>query len=241
MKDTIKNMELLLVRINKAVFGKRGTTGELRSLISSYSSLCKSLAQEDNCNDVVANLSLQIPQLDRIKRNIKNEKLPSIINSGSYNHVEVQRFTQILELLDSTILSASNFMDNDDVLSSANTFLVDELLETSIKTGTLVTFYDESYRRVGKTTALIKKACELDAVLIVSTSSEAEVVRESAKALGLNPYVTTAKNAFHSPYHIDNKLQSVGYLVDELVSKDDLHLLTQQGYKLLGGFKRIVI
>lgn len=109
---------------------------------------------------------------------------------------------------------------------------ITEALEMSIRLRALITLVDEQYRGYGKSTALGKKAIELDAVVLCADRS----THESMKNLGY-PYKLVSNN-----FTINDSLYGsrVPFLVEEGVSVMVIRNYIDQGHEFLGGFARIM-
>lgn len=235
-QTSIKNMELVLLEIRRNVMTKGSDTRAPKTLIHSYLTLLKEFERMsgDEQQSVVGSLGVQADQLQIIKRYIKEDKMQELFKLNDY--VGINNYATVLDKVAQALDSIG--VPNRSLYTPSK--LIEDLLEHSIKTGVLVTFFDETHRGMGKTTALIKKAAELDAVLVVGLQAQAKQVQNMALEMGLSIRAISGINAtttMDDQYR--HKMKENGYLVDELVSIEDLRSL--KGYKLLGGFNRIVI
>lgn len=123
---------------------------------------------------------------------------------------------------------------------------VNEILDFSLKSKTLITFLNELYKDTDKTLALINKANELDCTLLVGLGKYKEV-EKMVDDMGIKVRVAScARDAVRPPFQADrydfnNRLQANvfrnGFIVDDSV--DEKTLLTFKNFKFLGGFKQI--
>jgi len=104
-----------------------------------------------------------------------------------------------------------------------------QLLELSIEMGTLITLTDEQLRGLGKTTAIIETANELNAVVVVTSSSYHSAHGWKIKNLAVISNVESCRGL---------RLGS-DFIVDEGVDDEIIKELIRNGNKLLGGFKRL--
>jgi len=234
MENTIKNMELVLLEIRKNVMTRGSDTRVPKTLIHSYLTLLRDFDRMDKVRKRLqyGSLGVQAEQLNIIKHYIKDDKMQELFNTHDY--VGINNYATVLD----KIGQALDAIGEPERSLYTPSKLIEHLLNHSIQTGTLVTFFDEAHRGMGKTTALIKKVHELDAVLVTGLSTQARVAQDIAENMGLNVNIASAKEAATLAQH-QKKMKENGYLVDELVSNEQLRSL--RGYKLLGGFTRIVI
>ena len=234
MENTIKNMELVLLEIRKNVMTKSSDTRVPKTLIHSYLTLLRDFDRMDKVQkqSLYGSLGVQADQLHIIKRYIKDDKMQELFNANDY--VGINNYATVLD----KIGQALDAIGEPERSLYTPSKLIEHLLNHSIQTGTLATFFDEAHRGMGKTTALIKKAHELDSVLVTGLSTQARVAQDIAENMGLNVNIASAKEAATLAQY-QQKMKENGYLVDELVSNEQLRSL--RGYKLLGGFTRIVI
>jgi hypothetical protein len=237
MENTIKNMELIL---DKALLelSTNGNIQAVKTLMNTYRTLLAPLSYQTVSGKYLDTFRSQKILLTELKSSI-DEKISSKINHQDYKSADnlaiaSDRVAKSLGELATLKFKASHTIEIkqhivDDVIN--------ELLELSVKSGTLITLHDEMHRGMGKTTALIKKAHELDAVLIVGLPTQMRYVSDLAKEMGLSVSVATTREASLTQYR--NKMNENGYLVDELLDKEVLTKL--KNFKLLGGFQRIVI
>lgn len=119
-------------------------------------------------------------------------------------------------------------------IPKVKTNLAEELLELSIKHGVLMTALNNDTRGIGKTVALIKKAHELDATIVVGTVSTKHWVKLTAKELGLEVdcvYFNSVESAQGS--------RLGKFLVDDTTPNIIVVTLIDQGNTCLGGFNTI--
>lgn len=105
---------------------------------------------------------------------------------------------------------------------------VKELVELSLRTKTLITLVKNQHRGFGKTTELVKKAVELDAILLVGYSSLARDLHEAGY-----PVMHLQKANFARGRRLGK------FLVDEGVSPEVIKELVDNGNEFLGGFNRL--
>lgn len=103
---------------------------------------------------------------------------------------------------------------------------IKNMLEMSLNTKTLVTLVENQYRGFGKTQALVEKAKELDATLVVPQH-----------ALRHYPSTIDVIGA-GSGYSLRGKIFKNGFLVDEGVNRDVIREMSMCG-EFLGGFARL--
>lgn len=106
---------------------------------------------------------------------------------------------------------------------------VKELLETSILTKTLITLVNNQYRGFGKTRALIEKAEELNATLIVP---------RILKQYYIDYLPESQIKCYVSPEQVRGLILPNGFLVDEGVDPKVIKELSRYN-KFLGGFNRL--
>lgn len=112
---------------------------------------------------------------------------------------------------------------------------IEDLLDLSIKTGTLITLAQDQLRAIGKTSMIIERANELGATVVFSNKHMYDYVR------GWNPEVRHSSNIAYVPSTEYAKgIRFVkGFMVDEGVDDRIIKELIENGNKLLGGFKRL--
>lgn len=235
MENTMMNMTLILEEMEKGL--KNGNTSSVKTLANTYQTLFKK-AQHEIYSDVkgsgkwIIDFSAHRNYLVRLIE-LSDKELTSSIVGG--RHKDSNDIATILDKLNRSIRDIGYFSPKRTIVTKKEfsvSQLTQDLLDLSIKTGTLVTFYDETHRGTGKTTALIKKAYELDAVLITSLKTQAKYTEMMAQEMGLSITVI-------SIYDVRGRRMENGYLVDEMVDLKELNNLKE--YKLLGGFNRVVI
>lgn len=242
MENTIKNMELVLTEMKTSL--ENGNIQSVKTLANTYLTLFSRVRREFNESGKTVGMYLS-PILDhrgKLERLAKqcDEKLTDSVVKG--HHKDSNDIAVTLERIDKSIrdigyitpIKKAKVEERKEFPVSKE---IEDLLNMSIKTGTLITFYDEVHRGQGKSTALIKKAAELDVVLLVRFESSAKSFRKHAKDMGLN--VVIASTSELSLSQNMKKAKSKGYLVDEMVEIKFLKRL--EGCKLLGGFTSTLI
>ncbi|MGG0667870.1 hypothetical protein ABE073_04990 [Lederbergia citrisecunda] len=236
--QTIKNMELILNEIEKGI--KEGHVSSVKTLSDAYNNLLNEIKRVIYTN--VKGMTAEIISIFDHKKIIENllnkanEELTSAIVLG--HHKDSHSYTIILERFNRSLRGIEEFKDVVSSFKNKKEFKVDktiqDLLDLSIKTGTLVTFYGEVHRGKGKTTALIKKAHELGAVLLMELDAQAKYAKELADEMGIHVYAVS-KRDFGLPQY-RRIMKETGYLVDEVA---DTSTINQKDFKLLGGFQKI--
>ncbi len=232
--QTIKNMELILLEIRKNVMTKGSDTRASKTLIHSYLTLLKSFERmkgTEITQEIQSKLGVQADQLHIIRNYIKEDKMQELFNLSDY--VGINNYATVLDKIEQALQSIGKPKRS---LYTPLT-LIEELLEKSIQTGTLVTFFDKTHRGMGKTTALVKKAHELDAILLVGSDIHAKCARDIRDNMELHTSVATLRDMVLHQNKV--KIKEKGYLIDETFQIDHLNKL--KGYKILGGFTRIII
>lgn len=242
MENTIKNMDLIIEEMKKGLH--EGKVQSVKTLSDTYLSLFKKVRDEAYSNYSAMkkkwanHLQSHKADFEAVVKECDKEMEKTIIEG---QHKESYIIAMILERVNKSI------KDIDDIFPAPKVNIekdfpvedhIQNLLNNSIETGTLVTFFDEEHRGTGKTVALIKKAYELDAVLIEPLRTQADYARDLSEKMGMRISVTTVID-FKSLPHYHQKLKKNGYLIDELVSKEDFEHL--KNYKLLGGFTRAIV
>lgn len=237
--QTIKNMELMLQEIDKGI--KNRNIHSIKTLSESYNNLLKEIrriifSDVKKMQDEVTNIYRHKNSFERFISKINSELALAITDS---KHKDSYHYTIILERFNKSLRDISEFkevalLDNTKKEYEVNP-VIQELLELSIKSGTLVTFHNEAHRGMGKTTALIKKAHELDVVLVVGMQVYAKNIQEQAEEMGLKVEVVSGRETSLPQYR--KKMIDKGFLVDEMLNKEQLKSL--KGYKLLGGFTNL--
>lgn len=234
--QTVKNMELVLLEIRKEVFNNYGDSRAVKTLTHSYQTLLDTIRGSKDMELLV----LHLIDLNYILEYIEDSIVPKLLLNKEY--VSMNNYTVCIEKLKKIIRSIDIVKFNADIkLNNKGKVnpIIEELLNLSIKSGTLVLLKDEVHRGMGKTTALVKKAHELNCVLICAINSQADYARKIRNDLGLKVDIITPKDVVLRQHALT--LSEKGYLIDEMISKEDLARLNINGCKLLGGFMRIVL
>lgn len=105
-----------------------------------------------------------------------------------------------------------------------------DLLELSMRTGTLITMTDEQLRAFGKSTLIIKKSNELGATIVTSREHHKKLLQNYGAERIVNVSSATDAKGLSFPK---------GFLVDEGVDDEIIKELIRNGNKLIGGFKRL--
>lgn len=243
MENTIKNMGLILEEMKKGL--QEDNTQSVKTLADTYLSQFSKLKNIIHDNDVknvtmkhARKLYVHRELLEGIVKDCDN-KMEEYLTKG--RHKDSHRLAITLEKVYKVIRDINYYFPSPKI-DIEKEFPVEpriqELLDKSIETGTLVTFYNEEHKGGGKTTALIKKAYELDAVLLVGSETQSRLVNDLAKSMGLSITVASVVREI-SLVQIKRQLEARGYLLDEPVDLKSLPNLKK--YKMLGGFMRIMI
>lgn len=237
---TLKNMNIVLNEAKNNLSEMKIL--EVKTLMNTYLTLLKKFRDADIVfnridDETSRQLRKQASSLELLKECVETD-ITHTLTDGKFK--DADNLSVTLERIVKAIRDVSYLFPKGVIVSNREfpvNQTIQDLLNLSVKSGTLVTFFDESHRGHGKTTALIKKAHELDVVLVTAIGTQAKYVTEMAIEMGLRITVTSVADA-RLPQH-DGKMRAKGYLVDELVSKEEFIKL--KDYKLLGGFSRIVI
>lgn len=236
---TVENMELILLEIKREAMNPCGDSKAVKTLIHSYRTFLNEfyrMTKEELTSEILDDINYQSSQLSLVVDYIESVVLPKLLTSRDY--IGVNNYATALEKMKGIVQETRG---NDTTKKHKNHFksdtIIEELLNLSIKSGTLITFVDETLRGTGKTTALIKKAHETKAVLIVNNSSHIRYANDLANEMGLSITVASLRETHLAQYR--SQLKENGFLVDELI--DDKVLTCLKEYRLVGGFKRIVI
>lgn len=244
---TTNNLDKMIKRMKDSL--SFGVVEEVKTLSDVYRRTLNSYMDYSKNNSVLVE---QANELKSIIKNIEKHVIPNGLEMGKYK--EIHGYTVALERLKSSASMIENVQmeyekktkreiqkvldkskTNCDSVSSNKKHQAGkamQLLEHSINHNYLITLFNDDYRGIGKTTALVQKAHELDAILIVKYENELKRAEEIAVQLGLIVSIVTTKNLRN--LRGDRKLRENGYLIDETVDLSILKELT--GYKLLGGF-----
>lgn len=241
MKNTIKNMELLLEEMKRGFV--EGEIQSVKTLADTYLTLFKSVCNKyyDNPSTKrhLHTLHFHKKVLETIAKRGDMELANSIVDG---QHRDARDIAIILERANKAIRDIGYLFPTTKV-DIEKEFPVEQciqdLLNTSIEAGTLVAFHDESHRGMGKTTALIKKTHDLGCVLIAGNDLHARVAREAANEMGLHGLAIASFRDINSLSKYHAILEEKGFLIDEMVSNEVLSKM--KNYKLLGGFSRIVV
>lgn len=245
--QTIENMELIVVKIvevsdanNNGI--KFESTQEIKTLINTYGTLLSDIRRldKDEYEELNAEKELyeQGEKLKLVTNAIDETVIPTELNNGSLKSVDN---LAIASSKIKSILRDIKWMTNKHQAElKSKEFKVgnvtNELLEHSISTGILVHQIGEQLRGTGKTTSIIKKAHELDCVILtmgkVSMNYSIALAKEMCVDVAIVP-VTEWKMLGLSQYK--NKVEN-GLLIDDVRDLEVLHTLKEKGYKILGGF-----
>lgn len=235
---TVENMDRILESAIHSM--QSGKAAEFKTLINSYTILCESLNSEPN-DDIYLNLkslNSQFTMICKIDVTLNKDVIKSAILRGahqeSYKFVEAARKVKLItrnlgHIIDTAVEECEGSTPLQEESNSA-----EELLEMSIKSGTLTLTHDETLRGIGKTTALVKKANELGAIMICPTRIQVEHAKEIAKSLGLCGDLILSQ----SESYAGRKTKTL--LLDELVSDEFIFNAKSYGFNILGGFYRKV-
>lgn len=231
--NNLKDIEILLISLKNNIQDDEGLVTTSRRLIIQSSQKINEYEQfkKQSAQGYEDELIYSKQMLEICSHLISKYKMHELISQKKYD--EIAEHVEILYLIEEAIEKIEEVKKN----LSIDYTLMEDMLDNSVKTGTLVTFYNEEHRGTGKTTALVKKAHELGAVLVVGMNQK-EYVERIANELqleGLNVIVNC--NLVSSK--VTNRLVNNGYLIDEMVSLDRIRNL--RDFKLLGGFYRVVI
>ena len=103
-----------------------------------------------------------------------------------------------------------------------------DLLQLSIKTGSVITLTHNQFRGFGKTSILLEECIKNNYVLVVSNNH----IRNYFKEDGLNVICDTADIR-------GRRLEDKGFVVDGSVSDEFLREILRCGGKIIGGFKTL--
>ncbi len=238
MKQEIKNMEMVLKSFKESLSFRNFE--ECKTLANVYERMVlpyKYLNSEDYSQQ---NLGLAlINQLKLVKEyhdKIINTYIPLVISEGDYSELNKLQITS--EKLSSVISGLSKSLNRfksdyglkeEQIPSSLTT----ELLECSIKGGTLVALVNEDLRGTGKTTEVIKQANNHNATIVVSNHHSKQYVDSLSRELNLDvdvKYISSIE-AVRGVRFKYNK-----FIVDEMVDHKIIKELIKSGNQLIGGF-----
>lgn len=110
--------------------------------------------------------------------------------------------------------------------------LAKDIINTSVNTGTLIVRTDEYLRGTGITTALVTKARELNATLIVGSTTLFNMIQEQH---GFDDMIVIT----HPNYQLIRDIKEAGFLVDDTVKLSVIKQLINDDYNFLGGYTNI--
>lgn len=242
MEKTIKNMDLMLVEMKNSL--EKGNIKSVKTLADTYLSQFKkvtgmSFGDKSIIKKCTDKFKVHKAVFKEIVSKCDSEMESSLISG---KHKESHEIAITLERVDKAIKDINRYFPAPKI-NIKKKFPVSQhtqdLLEMSIKTGTLVSIYDERHQGAGKTVALIKKAHELDAVLVVGEKTHEDYARLLSKEMDL-PITVISANGRHMFMAQNHKKMDInGYLVDETTDSENLKKF--KNYRLLGGFNRIII
>lgn len=237
MENTIKNMGLILEEMKKGL--QEDNTQSVKTLADTYLSQFSKLKNIIHDNDV-KNVTMKHARklyahrelLEGIVKDCDN-KMEEYLTKG--RHKDSHRLAITLEKVYKVIRDINYYFPSPKI-DIEKEFPVEpriqELLDKSIETGTLVTFYNESDRYKDKVVALIRKADELGAVIVAGLSFNERYIKELANEMGLS--IATANSRSKPHVQSQRQLELNGYLVEETF---DIRSISKfKDYKLLGGF-----
>lgn len=243
MENTMKNMDLMLEEMKNSL--RKGNISSVKTLTDVYLTQFKKVRDTAFNKEDKSIVKACSNKLHAHRKGFENiidscdKRMTDSLVKGVYR--DSHGLAIVLERVHKAIRDIEHYFPISKV-DIEKEFPVEpyiqNLLNKSIETGTLVTFYDESHRSVGKTVSLIKKSYELDAVLITGTTKQAKLVRGLAENMGLSITVASAVREIVL-VQIKRQLEDRGYLLDEPVDLKSLPNLKK--YRLLGGFMRIII
>lgn len=120
---------------------------------------------------------------------------------------------------------------------SSETNKAKKALEYSIELGVLFTDLGENIRGIGKTTALIEKAHELNVPIIVGNTTAQRNVIKHIKELGI--YVECYSANFPQELRGKRLSNNNSFIVDDTITNSMILELQKIGFKCIGGFNSI--
>lgn len=251
MKQEIKNMEQVLEKLKESLI--RCYFDEAKTLSNVYERMVlpfRYLSTVDYHKDEVGlDLIKQLETVKLIQNEINSILIPKCLDKNEFKalhqlQIANEKLLGVIGSLGKSLNKYKAAFEITDFLNDSRPIFekkdyISKLLDLSIKTRTLIALFDESNRGVGKTTALVKKASELGCVLLVDIPSRKDYASKIANDMDLNVLIITPRS--HSLAQYQSILKTTGYLIDETIDDNTLSTFNKSGYKLLGGFKRIVI
>ncbi|WP_342532634.1 hypothetical protein MHB40_14390 [Lysinibacillus sp. FSL K6-0057] len=230
MENVIKNMEIVIKKINSNLEEKHVNGNLIKTLSNTYQSLL------NHFKVIPHNEKIKYEHLKELRKHKNelvsiNDKLLSDILQKTLENGELRQADIIATACDKMNRLIYDLKHIIEIGYSSNIKgTVWRLLNKSLKENRLVTV-PKVLRGSGKTLSLAIRCCELNAALVVPYQIQEEYIK---KELGFDIEVLVGKD---KDLFFGKPMKSKKFLVDEGVTQEAIEKLILCGREFLGGFK----
>lgn len=240
MNYQIKNMQLVLEEMDKSLHSNEFTSAKTLSNVyvqmSRYFWWLKT--DEYEKNRLGTNLLNQLTKVKELYSKIVENAIPIVITEKDYSSLNIlnsisENLKNVASKLDESLY---NYIKSENKNPYQSDLIIEELLNKSIQNGLLITATNEMLRGKGKTTALIKKAHELDISLIVGNHHTKNLIDNQSREMGVHidcRYMNSIEKV------IGTRLKQDKFLVDDTVLNTIIKELIKNGNTFIGGFNSL--
>ena len=244
--QTIENMGVIVHKLRQTIITevfednyKHESTQVAKTLINTYQTMLNTFMQMSSSEFKEANvqkdLEKQAEDIYNTINAIEIATIPKLIEKNEFRGVD--NLSLVVDKARKIITYINPHRDfSKEIKQPVVSEYTNTLLEESIAKSILIYQYNDKLRGTGKTTSIIKKANELDCVILTMNKVTMNCTNDLAKEMNMSVVVIPVSDWKMLTMPQYRTQIANGVLVDDVRELDVLHKLKDKDYTILGGF-----